>query len=62
MNKLVKKSLEGGIPLTSLLLALVLGAIALFYTPREEEPQIVVPMVDVLIETLGFLQARWHGK
>ena len=30
--------------------ALLAGAFALFITPREEEPQIVVPSADVLIE------------
>ncbi|MCK5889642.1 MAG: efflux RND transporter permease subunit, partial [Methylococcales bacterium] len=35
------------------ILSLTLGAIALIYTPREEEPQIVVPMVDVVISAPG---------
>ncbi len=34
-------------------LSIILGATALNYTPREEEPQIVVPMVDVLVESPG---------
>ena len=40
-----------------ILLALVLGAVSLWLTPREEDPQIVVPMADVLIEAPG-LSAR----
>ena len=42
-------------PLTPLLLfaALVLGTISLFTLPREEEPQISVPMVDILVEANG---------
>ncbi len=35
------------------ILSFTLGAIALIYTPREEEPQIVVPMADVLISAPG---------
>lgn len=43
-------------PLTPLLLlaALVVGAVALFLLPREEEPQISVPMVDVLVTANGY--------
>jgi multidrug efflux pump subunit AcrB len=43
-------------PLTPLLLiaALAMGALALFALPREEEPQISVPMVDVLVTANGY--------
>ena len=43
-------------PLTPLLLlaALVAGAIALFSLPREEEPQISVPMVDIFVQANGY--------
>ncbi len=43
-------------PLTPLLLlaALVVGALALFSLPREEEPQISVPMVDILVTANGY--------
>ena len=42
-------------PLTPLflLISLVLGGMALYALPREEEPQISVPMVDILIEADG---------
>jgi len=42
-------------PLTPLLLiaALVLGLIALVTLPREEEPQIAVPMVDIIAPANG---------
>lgn len=42
-------------PLTPLLLliALVLGGLALMQLPREEEPQISVPMVDVIVSANG---------
>ena len=41
--------------LTPLLIvaALLLGAISILWTPREEEPQIVVPMLDVLVQMPG---------
>ncbi|MBE0532753.1 MAG: efflux RND transporter permease subunit [Rhodospirillales bacterium] len=44
-----------GSPMTPLLLlaALALGTMALLLLPREEEPQISVPMVDVLVRTDG---------
>lgn len=43
-------------PLTPLLLlaALLVGLIALKSLPREEEPQISVPMVDILVTTNGY--------
>lgn len=52
-DRLVKSTLGGGIPMTIFILAIVAGIAALKFTPREEEPQIVVPMVDVLIEAPG---------
>src|SRR5690242_9236987 len=33
--------------------ALLLGAMAILQTPREEEPQIVVPMLDVMVQMPG---------
>ena len=43
-------------PLTPLLLlaALAAGALALVSLPREEEPQISVPMVDIMVTTNGY--------
>ncbi len=52
-DRLVRRSLEGGIPLFIFIVAIVAGLIALKYTPREEEPQIVVPMLDVLVSAPG---------
>ena len=42
-------------PLTPLIAgaAILLGALAVFFLPREEEPQIVVPMVDVFVAMPG---------
>jgi multidrug efflux pump subunit AcrB len=33
--------------------ALLLGAFAIWQTPREEEPQIIVPMLDVMVAMPG---------
>ena len=46
-------------PLTPLLLlaALIVGAIALVALPREEEPQISVPMVDIIVSANGYKAA-----
>lgn len=43
-------------PLTPLLLlaSLIVGAIALAALPREEEPQISVPMVDIIVQANGY--------
>ncbi|HYM31589.1 MAG TPA: efflux RND transporter permease subunit [Candidatus Cybelea sp.] len=45
-----------GSPLTPLFLiaAVVVGALALMSVPREEEPQISVPMVDILVTANGY--------
>lgn len=53
LDRLVRGSLTGGLPMVIFLLSLILGAVALQFTPREEEPQIVVPMVDVYVEAPG---------
>ncbi|MGD8417382.1 MAG: efflux RND transporter permease subunit, partial [Pseudomonadales bacterium] len=57
LNRIVERSLDGGVPLLLMLAALLLGAMALILTPREEEPQIVVPSADVLVDAPG-LSAR----
>ena len=53
LDRLVRRSLDGGIPLFLFIAAIVAGLVALQYTPREEEPQIVVPMLDVLVSAPG---------
>lgn len=56
-NGLMGVVLRGGLPTLIFLGALLAGVVALQLTPREEEPQIVVPMVDVLVDAPG-LSAR----
>jgi len=38
--------------------ALLLGAFSIWKTPREEEPQIVVPMLDVIVQMPGASAAK----
>ncbi len=53
IDKLVRYTLKGGLPQIIFILGLTAGILALVYTPREEEPQIVVPMVDILVNASG---------
>lgn len=46
----VARALDGKIPIFIFFVALVMGFFALKMTPREEEPQIVVPMLDILVD------------
>ena len=61
-DRLVARSLQGGIPLFLFLTSLVAGTLALIYTPREEEPQIVVPMLDVLVSAPDSAPTRWRAR
>jgi multidrug efflux pump subunit AcrB len=53
LSRLLTTALQGPLPLLLLLAALVGGVVALMITPREEEPQIIVPMADVLVTAPG---------
>ncbi len=62
-NKLENIGISGALtkafiqsPLTPLLLlaSVAVGLVALMALPREEEPQISVPMVDIMVQTNGF--------
>src|SRR5260221_1356340 len=52
-NKLVKKFLNSNLSLILILLATILGFAALWLTPREEDPQIVVPLADIYVNFPG---------
>lgn len=45
--------LDGGLPKILFFAGVLVGLLALQFTPREEEPQIVVPMIDVFVSTPG---------
>lgn len=50
---IVGRFLEGKESILFLIFALSLGAAAILLTPREEEPQIVVPLADVFVQAPG---------
>jgi len=49
IDNAVKSSLSGRIPIIIFVMSLLLGVFALNQTPREEEPQITVPMLDIYV-------------
>ena len=60
VSRIVNAGLDGALPVLIMIIALGLGGFALVQTPREEEPQIIVPMADVMISaaTLGARQVE----
>ncbi|MDO6488297.1 efflux RND transporter permease subunit [Colwellia sp. 6_MG-2023] len=52
-STLLKRTLNSKIPFILLMLSIIAGIMALNYTPREEEPQIVVPMIDIIVSAPG---------
>jgi len=53
MTRLVETFLKGNFSILLILVSLVMGAAALIFTPREEDPQIVVPVADVFVNMPG---------
>lgn len=51
--RIVDRFLTSNLSIVLLIASLLAGGIALLVTPREEDPQIVVPMADVLIQMPG---------
>jgi len=52
-GKIVEAFLVSKLPVIFIVASLLAGAAALVLTPREEEPQIVVPLIDVMINMPG---------
>ncbi|MFI5397821.1 MAG: efflux RND transporter permease subunit [Candidatus Binatia bacterium] len=52
-QRIVEVFLRGNLSILLILVSLALGAVALWVTPREEEPQIVVPLADVFVSVPG---------
>ena len=50
---IVSTFLEGHLSVLLAVLALALGVAAILFTPREEEPQIVVPIADIHVMAPG---------
>jgi multidrug efflux pump subunit AcrB len=57
-NRIVKIFLESNLSIILILLAAVVGLAALGLTPREEDPQIVVPLADVYVNFPGHSAAE----
>ena len=53
VNGIVRIFLHSNLSIILLVLSLLVGAAALLVTPREEDPQIVVPMADVFVSYPG---------
>ena len=53
LSRMLGATMEGPLPLLLLIFAFAGGIVALMITAREEEPQIVVPMADVLVAAPG---------
>jgi multidrug efflux pump subunit AcrB len=53
LSKIVEKFLTSNLSIIIILLSLFVGIAALMVTPREEEPQIVVPLADVYVHFPG---------
>jgi multidrug efflux pump subunit AcrB len=53
MTRIVEVFLKGNLSVILILISLVAGGAALLITPREEDPQIIVPIADVLISMPG---------
>jgi len=52
-NRIVEAFLKGNLSAMLVILSLIAGAVALLVTPREEEPQIIVPIADIHISAPG---------
>ncbi len=53
IGRLIESFLRGNLAILLMFVALAAGGIALIATPREEEPQIVVPLADVFVQYPG---------
>jgi multidrug efflux pump subunit AcrB len=53
MTRIVETFLKGNLSVLLILMSLVAGVASLLLTPREEDPQIIVPMADVMISMPG---------
>ncbi len=54
INGIVRSFLHSNLSLILLVISVAVGAAALFITPREEDPQIVVPLADIYVSAPGF--------
>ncbi|MBN2056491.1 efflux RND transporter permease subunit, partial [bacterium] len=52
-TRIVKAFLTSNLSVLFIIISFIVGVVALWVTPREEEPQITVPMADVIIQMPG---------
>ena len=57
----MRKFLTGPLSVLVILLAAMLGVMAILGTPREEEPQIIVPMADIVVDFPGHSAEEVEG-
>ncbi|QDT41910.1 Multidrug export protein AcrF [Gimesia alba] len=62
LTRVVEVFLRGDVAILLIIVSLMLGAAALWLTPREEEPQIVVPMADVFVSAPGLSAEEVEAK
>ena len=53
LSSIIESFLKGNLAILLIIISLLAGFVALAITPREEEPQIVVPLADVMISYPG---------
>jgi multidrug efflux pump subunit AcrB len=53
LKGIVRLFLQGNLSILLLILALLAGTVSLLVTPREEEPQIIVPLADIFVHVPG---------
>src|SRR3989304_370623 len=53
LTRIVEVFLRGDVAVMLTVISIIIGLGALLLTPREEEPQIVVPLADVLVSASG---------
>ena len=53
MTRIVETFLKGNLSVLLIVISLIAGAASLLITPREEDPQIIVPMADVMVSMPG---------
>lgn len=53
LSRLVETFMRGDVAVLVIVVSLLVGLAALWVTPREEEPQIVVPVADVMVSAPG---------
>lgn len=58
LSQIVRTFLNSNLSIILILFSLLIGAAALWITPREEDPQIVVPLADVFVQYPGHSAAE----